>query len=175
MMRKFWLVLAVGVSLALGAFGADVPKAGDTAPDFDLKTLDGAKEVKLADLKGKVVYLDFWATWCGPCKHALPHTQKLSERDETKGDKPNLVILGLAGYRDPTDQITKFMADNKYTFTCLSDSGRAALKAYGVEVIPTFVVIGRDGKVAWSGVGSGDDTLNAIEPAIDAALKQPAP
>jgi cytochrome c-type biogenesis protein len=188
-MSRFWWAAGAAATLALlgcqprppvqsAASSAPPPPVvlgGVPAADFDLKTLDGKRQIKLADLKGKVVYLDFWATWCPPCRKALPHTQKIAERAEAKGDQPDLVVLGIAGYRDSKDEITTFMADNKYGFSCLFDDKNDVAKAYGADAIPTMVVIGRDGNVVWRGQSADDDTLAAIEPAIDSALAQKAP
>jgi peroxiredoxin len=170
------MATVLGLWLAVGAaIAAEAPKKGDAAPDIQLTDLDG-KAVKLADFKGKVVYVDFWATWCPPCRHALPHTQKLSERNETKGDKPDLVVLGIAGYDDDDpDTVRSFLKAQKFTFRCLHDKDQKVAAAWGVDGIPTFAVIGRDGKIAWTGVGADDETLAAIDPAVDAALGQPAP
>jgi thiol-disulfide isomerase/thioredoxin len=137
-------------------------KVGDAAPDFALKDLDGA-EVTLASLKGKVVLLDFWATWCGPCKAAMPAIQKIADDYKDKG----VVVLGINTWENSPDAARKYMADKKFTYPCLL-AGDPLAEAYGVPGIPTIVVLGKDGSVEFLEVGMGGD--GKIRAAIDAAL-----
>jgi thiol-disulfide isomerase/thioredoxin len=139
--------------------------AGDTAPDFALKGPDG-KEVTLASLKGRVVLLDFWATWCGPCKQAMPGVQKLSEK--YKG-KPVSVFGVNAFEHGPAQRAGDYMAKNSYTYGLLVE-GDTLAKQYGIASIPTFILIGPDGKILHIGVGfeeGADEQLGSI---IDKAL-----
>ena len=100
------------------------------APDFSLKTTDD-KNMKLSDLKGNVVVVDFWATWCPPCRLSLPHIQRLSE-DKDKF-KDGLRVLAI-NTREGKDKIEPFMANNKYTFTVPMDSAAGAtMDAYAVR------------------------------------------
>jgi len=152
-----------------GAEDGDAPEAsalkvkvGDAAPDFALKDLAGA-EVTLASLKGKVVLLDFWATWCGPCKAAMPAIQKIADDYKDKG----VVVLGINTWENSPDAAKKYMADKKFTYPCLL-AGDPLAEAYGVPGIPTLVVIGKDGAVALIEVGMGGDA--PLRAAIDAAL-----
>ncbi|NBQ14330.1 MAG: TlpA family protein disulfide reductase [Proteobacteria bacterium] len=139
-------------------------KAGDAAPEFALKDTEG-KEVTLASLKGKVVLLDFWATWCGPCKAAMPTIQKLHEAYKDKG----VVILGVNTWEKNADAAKDYMAKKKFTYGCLMNGDDLA-KAYGVVGIPTLVIIGKDGKVAMADMGLSDDTGASLRKVIDAAL-----
>ncbi len=139
-------------------------KAGDPAPDFKLMTLDG-KEVTLASLKGKVVLLDFWATWCGPCKAAMPTIQKISEDYKSK----DVVVLGVNTFEQKPDAAKDYLAKKKFTYGCLLKGDELA-KAYGVTGIPTLVIIGKDGKVASTEVGMSDESGAMLRKAIDAAL-----
>ena len=139
-------------------------KAGDPAPDFKLMTLDG-KEVTLASLKGKVVLLDFWATWCGPCKAAMPTIQKISEDYKSK----DVVVLGVNTFEQKPDAAKDYLAKKKFTYGCLLKGDELA-KAYGVTGIPTLVIIGKDGKVASTEVGMSDESGAMTRKAIDAAL-----
>jgi thiol-disulfide isomerase/thioredoxin len=137
---------------------------GDAAPDFNLTSVDGNK-VTLASLKGKVVLLDFWATWCGPCKAAMPTIQKLHEAYKDKG----VVILGVNTWEKNADAARDYMAKKKFTYGCLMNGDDLA-KAYGVVGIPTLVIIGKDGKVAMADMGLSDDTGASLRKVIDAAL-----
>ena len=116
------------------------------APELALKALDG-KVVSLASLRGNVVLIDFWASWCRPCVEALPHMQKLHEELEEKG----LVVLGINA--EPPEMARKFMQDKGYTFTTLVDEGKTAWGLYNVQGIPTTLVIGKEGIVRSYTVG----------------------
>jgi thiol-disulfide isomerase/thioredoxin len=164
---------AVGM-WALTSAALAVPKAGDDAPAIVLNDLDG-KGVAVPDLKGKVIYVDFWATWCPPCRAALPHTQQISQRDET--NKGDLVVLGIGGFNEDADTLRDFQKANNYTFRTLLDAGgNKVAESYGVQGIPTFVIIGRDGKIAWLGMGFEEgNTPKEIDKALADALAKPAP
>jgi peroxiredoxin len=125
-------------------------KAGAAAPDFTTIDLHG-KPVKLSDYQGKIVVLDFWATWCGPCIASMPHTQEVAK---TYKDQ-DVVVLGSCTL-DTRDAFEKWVKANqeKYPdFIFSHDPGERAegkvlsQKLYGVGGIPTQIVIGRDGKV----------------------------
>lgn len=114
---------------------------GAPAPDFELAALDGGT-VRLSELAGKGVVLNFWATWCGPCREELPHLERLSRRYA----RDELVVLGVSD-EDP-DQTRNFLAQQGITYTALHDAGGRVFRNYGVRAIPTTVVVGRDGVVA---------------------------
>jgi thiol-disulfide isomerase/thioredoxin len=139
--------------------------AGDPAPDFALKDPEG-HETTLASLKGRVVLLDFWATWCGPCKMAMPGVQKLHEKYRGKA----VTVIGVDTWeRGPLDGPKKYMAKQGFTYGLLM-KGDDLAKAYGISGIPTFVLIGPDSKVLYTGVGFQDDSEKTISELIDKAL-----
>jgi len=132
------------------------------AETFSLQDMSGAT-VSLADLKGKWVYLDFWATWCGPCKVSLPHTQELAKRKD-------LVVLAVNVWeRKPHDElltlVKDFLTTNKYDFHVILDESGDVAKAYKVEGIPTFVLIDPNGWVrrVWVGSGQNEDITKVID------------
>ena len=132
-------------------------KEGSVAPDFTVTTLDG-QTVSLASLKGKPVMLDFWATWCGPCRETLPETDKISQKYK------NLTVLAVSDEDKPT--VEKFVNDNHYKFRACLDKSGDMNRAYKISGIPCFVFIDANGKVAKYIVGSGQSSD------VDAALKQ---
>lgn len=149
---------------------------GKPAPDFALQTLAG-QPFKLADQKGKVVLVDLWATWCGPCVKSLPHIQELSANKELT-DKGLVVVASNVG--EDKDTVQKFIDAKKFTLTVLLDAESTLPKSLGVTGIPTTLIIGRDGVVKKVFVGNapaiGDQpsTQDQIHRAIEEALEQPA-
>jgi thiol-disulfide isomerase/thioredoxin len=138
---------------------------GKDAPAFDLKDSEG-NAVRLQDLKGKVVVLDFWATWCGPCKAAMPKVQKVSEKYEKQG----VVVLGMHTDKKSDDKAAKVASDSGAKYTVVLDAGTLSGK-FKVTGIPAIVVIGKDGKVAGSHVGNSPDLEKELSEIIDEALK----
>src|SRR5499427_10562715 len=128
-------------------------KNPDAAPGFRLNDLDG-KPVSLADAKGKVVLLNFWATWCGPCRAEIPDLVDLQKR---YGD--NLSIIALATEEDDADEVRRFVRHSgiNYRVAMASDD---VVRAYGgVAALPTSFIIDRQGRVVQKHVGLNDPTL----------------
>ncbi|HEX7631689.1 MAG TPA: redoxin family protein [Lacunisphaera sp.] len=124
-------------------------KVGAMAPDFTSQDVDG-KDVKLSDYRGKVVILDFWATWCGPCMASMPHTHEVSAKYKDQG----VVVLANC----TSDTRLKFEAWVKGNQQQYPDihwthdkaergADRVSLSKYGVSGIPTQFIIDRDGKI----------------------------
>ncbi|WP_138204630.1 TlpA disulfide reductase family protein [Haloimpatiens lingqiaonensis] len=113
--------------------------------DFTLKDLQG-KTVKLSDFKGKKVFLNFWATWCGPCKREIPDMIKFQE--EIKDD--NIVILAV-NIGDSKSKVEDFVKKNNINFTVLLDEKQQVAIKYNVSGIPTTYLIDENGKlVKWT-------------------------
>ena len=141
---------------------------GKPAPGFSLETLDG-KPIKLSDLKKNVVVLDFWATWCPPCRKSLPHLEEFSKKKDL-ADK-GLKVLAVNAHEDK-EKVEKFMKDNNYSFSVPMDKDGSVMKDYGITGIPTTVIVSRGGKVHKTFVGFGDDSAKELDKAIEEALKE---
>jgi thiol-disulfide isomerase/thioredoxin len=142
----------------------DAQATGKPAPlHFTLKDMNGA-DVTLASFKGKVILLNFWATWCGPCKAEIP---SLVELQQQYGD--DLVVLGYS-VDDPPEKMRPYAAQYKINYPLLVGDGREDVQnAYGVVgVVPVSVIIGRDGKIAKK--HSGIATKSQFEREIKALL-----
>ena len=137
----------------------------DLAPEFELKDAAGAT-VKLSSLRGNVVVLDFWGTWCLPCKKASPEIQKLADEYKSKPVK----IYGLAVRESSDDKPIAYMTENKYTYGLLL-KGDDTAKTYRVKVFPSYFVIGKAGEIVYSTNGYDEKTFPALKLAIEAALE----
>lgn len=126
---------------------------GRPAPDFTLRNLDGG-QTQLSALKGQVVLLDFWATWCGPCRSTMPKLDSLSK----KFKKQNVVVMGIDDNEDE-QTVRDFIRKNHFEYPILLSSRRdGVLESYSVRGLPTMVLIDRNGIVADYKLGYGNET-----------------
>lgn len=170
-MRIPFVLIATGTCLlfAVGCGGggddttrqvAEGPAAGQAepgrpAPDFTLPRLDGG-ELTLSALRGKAVIVDFWDTWCGPCRRAMPHLQELSEAYAEE-----LVVVGVALGRDGADKVRAYVADKGLTFEMvLFDQDMKLLRDFGgIQSIPTTFLIDADGNIRRKWVGAEEKAV----------------
>jgi len=159
-------IVAVGVwQLSGSSPSSDSSNTGGrAAPTVGSVTLDG-KPWRLADQKGKVVLLDFWASWCPPCVAALPELKELHERYRSE---PDFVMVGVS--LDHTcEQLDRFLQRSPLPYEVLYDPPRHQLaNAFGVTGIPAIWIIGRDGKVVGGGHLSVDEADRLVRKALSA-------
>jgi cytochrome c biogenesis protein CcmG/thiol:disulfide interchange protein DsbE len=147
-----WIVVGLGL-VALLAFGflsqgGSRPQPGEPAPGFSLTLFDGS-EVSLNDLRGQVVVVNFWASWCSPCREEAPDLQSVWAQYEGKG----VVFLGVT-YKDAEAASLEFVETYGLTYANGFDARGRISRAYGVVAVPETFIIDRDGNVAWLHIGA---------------------
>lgn len=137
------------------------------APDFTLPSVPGGKPITLADYRGKVVYLDFWATWCPPCRRSFPWMDTLHERYAEDG----LVIIAISidGRRK---LVERFVEQMKPQFLVLHDVDGDVSKDYAISAMPTTYLIDRKGKIAITHLGFRDSGKEKIAREIEKLLTE---
>lgn len=169
-MKKAAFVLAISLFTAVTFSQADtttLTKPGDYAPVFSCKTIDG-KVLDISKMKGKVILLNFFATWCPPCNLELPVLQK-NIWDKYKGKSDFvLVILG----REHTDaEVAEFVKKKGFTMPFAADPERVIFSKYATQSIPRNVVIGRDGKILYQSIGYSPEEFKKLEELIAGQVK----
>jgi peroxiredoxin len=170
--------LLVGFVLGCVIYGCSAPKAvraaslkpdkdRHAAPDFSLKDANG-KTVRLADYKGKVILLDFWATWCGPCKIEIPWFMDFERHYKDQG----FSVLGVSMDDDGWDAVKPFVNEVGINYRIMIGNDSTAENYGGIEALPTTFLIDRDGKIAAVHVGLA--SKSEIENGIEQLLQKPA-
>jgi thiol-disulfide isomerase/thioredoxin len=121
---------------------------GKPAPDFELSTLEG-KRIKLSDLRGKAVVVNFWATWCGPCKIEMPWLVDLQQKYSAQG----LVILGISVDEGSTQKIADYAKEMGVNYPVLRSTEAVSALYGGIDGLPTTFYVGRDGTVVEQAAG----------------------
>ena len=146
---------------------ASALNVGDAAPTATLPTATSAVTVDLAKLKGKIVYVDFWASWCGPCKQSFPWMNDMHAKYAARG----LEIVAINVDAKQADA-ERFLATTPAKFTVAFDAKGVTPKQFAVKAMPTSYLIDGDGKVLLVHAGFRDADRAALEAAIDNALTQ---
>ena len=163
--------LVVAMAIAKGRTRGS-PVEGKTAPAVSLYLLDGGKTMQLSERRGHVVVLDFWATWCQPCKRSMPDLQRIYKDYAGRGVELLAVNTddGLGQNRDPA--IREFFLQNHLDMpVALDDELHTATSAFGVKGFPTLVVVDRAGSVSFSHEGYPIDE-GELRRSLDSALAQ---
>ena len=165
-MRLRALVAMIGLAVSsAAALGPDW--VGKPAPSFSLKTIEGDKSLSLADLKGQVVVLDFWASWCAPCRRALPHMATIQAYN--KG-----VQVVAVNIDDDRSNGIDFLKRNRVRVIALYDAQKSVAERYDVSAMPSALIIDRRGIVRYVHVGYTDEDLDQVEKEIKTLLQEKA-
>jgi peroxiredoxin len=131
---------------------------GATPPDFELSTLSG-EVVKLSDLKGKKVILNFWASWCGPCKAEMPHMENYYKKNKDKENVEILAVNMTTSEKRGMEGIEEFVEAYELTFPIPLDKEGTVMDAYQIIPIPTTFILGTDGTIGHKIVGPMDEKM----------------
>ena len=145
------------------------PWGGGPTPALELEDLSGQMH-RLADYRGKVVLVNFWATWCEPCRAEMPSIDGL--RGALDGKPFQVLAVNLA---EPLSRIEKFAGTMPLHFPLLRDRDGAVAKAWRARLLPASFLIGRDGRIRYVAYGELDWTSEAVRSVVDQLLKEEAP
>lgn len=148
------------------------PATGDTSvgsmmPAYSAQTLDG-KPFDLASERGQVVLLNLWATWCGPCRYEIPELQKMHDQYGARGFK----VIGVSLDDTGADTVRQFVSEHKMTYPIVLDAEGKLANIFQTSVIPTTVLIDRNGKIVWKELGAISEGNAELKAALDAALNE---
>ncbi|MBZ0093112.1 MAG: TlpA family protein disulfide reductase [Sulfuricellaceae bacterium] len=166
-MKKILLALLLALAQA-NAFSA-APGEGRAAPDFTASRLDGqpGKPFALKDLRGKVVYLDFWASWCPPCRASFPVLDKMYSERKGQG----LEVIGVNKDQEPAEA-AKFLAEYPVSFPLLADRKDTLVTLFHVKAMPSAYIIDRKGTIRFAHLGFNRDTEAQIEAEVAQLLEE---
>ena len=138
---------------------------GGKAPDFTLETIDGRAKLSLSDLRGQVVVVDFWATWCAPCKRYLPRLAEL----EIAHDGVRVLAVNID---DERRNAVEFLKRNRIHLTALFDEKKEVVEEYGVSAMPSAFVIDKRGVVRFVHTGYTDNEVEQIKNEVEDLLQE---
>ena len=142
------VLLLAGCTTGSTSSGTEEARAGQSAPDFQLKDLDG-QDISLSSLRGKPVLLNFWATWCPPCRAEMPYLQQIYEEWSDKG----LVLLAI-DIGESSARVKEFLEANNLSLSVPLDTNQIVAQKYNITGIPTTYLIDKDGIIQSIKIGS---------------------
>lgn len=159
MFKRFFAVAVLMTAILFACTDKTAQSSGAVASDFTLQDLSG-RNVKLSDYKGKVVLLDFWATWCPPCRASIPAIEKIHKAYKDKG----LVVLAVSLDEGGWDAVKSFITEYGITYTVLKGTEDVAMN-YMVRTIPMLLVLDKQGRISkrYLGFGNEEDLENDIK------------
>lgn len=171
-MKKSLILISVFLTINLLSFGqtdtTTLTKVGDLAPVFKCRTIDG-KSMDITKLKGKVIMLNFFATWCPPCNLELPVLQK--NIWEKYRNNPDFVLI-ILGREHSESEVRDFATKKKLSMPFAADPKREIFRLYATQNIPRNVVIGKDGRILFQSTGFSEEEFKKIENLIAETINQ---
>lgn len=157
----------VTVLMTFCAHSAVAVEEGDLAPEFTLPDIhEGKPEITLADLRGKTVYVDFWASWCAPCLRSLPLINELYNKYQDQ----DFEVIAI-NVDDPIEDGQDFLLDTPLDYLIAADTDNTVLNRYGVTGMPTSFLIDKDGVVRMVHMGFRGNDIELIEAAVTQLLQ----
>jgi peroxiredoxin len=153
---------------AMLAFAAAAAEPGTQAPGFTARTFDG-KEVSLADFRGKIVFVDFWASWCSPCRESLPLYDKLAADFGTS----DFAVIAV-NLDETASDAKKFIAQHPVRYTIVQNPQGDIPKAFGVSGMPSSYLIDRDGTIRQRHIGFDKKDVDMLRAEVTKLLGKPA-
>jgi peroxiredoxin len=167
---RLFIIAAMLALLAAPATAGELRHFSGTAADFAAQDLQG-RAVRFSAYRGKVVLLNFWATWCPPCRKEMPSMERLHRAYRERG----LVVLAVSQDEAPLDDVRRFAVSLGLTFPVWHDRDREAARHYSVPGVPTSYLIAHDGQLAYRVLGEydwdGKEARGAVELLLDEAGK----
>jgi peroxiredoxin len=171
-MKKVFLSLLIGFAAITIATAQNdstsLTRIGDKAPVFTCRTIDG-KSVDISKLKGKIVMINFFATWCGPCNLELPVLQK-NIWSKYK-DKPDFALI-IVGREHSEQEVRDFVTKKNFTMPFAPDPDREIFKLYATQNIPRNVIIGKDGRIIFQNMGYSEEDFKKLEVFLAARMRK---
>jgi thiol-disulfide isomerase/thioredoxin len=162
---KTYLGTIAALALVLATAAVVASDGQRAAPAFTVENFNGGEDIVLETYRGKVVYVDFWASWCQPCLKSFPFMERLYQQHAADG----LVIIAINMDEDPADAV-EFLDEHAVTFLIGRDSSGTVAKQFGVRALPSSFVIDREGKIQRTHFGFKTRHEAAITGAITALL-----
>lgn len=159
-------ILALGLVYSAASLGKGPAMDPSPAPDFTLKSLSG-ENVRLSELRGQVVMINFWASWCGPCRQEMPLLEALYQRYNALGFE----LLGVNVEQD-VDDAKRWLADTKVSFPVLLDPSNELTRKYDVRAMPSTVLVDRDGNMRHLHKGYKPGDENTYQDLVRALIRE---
>ncbi len=166
-LATFIIILICTTTFAQDRETSTLVKVGEQAPSFSYNDENGKSQM-IEDLKGKVIMINFFATWCGPCLKELPHVQ--TDIYNKYKNNPNFKLLVL-GREHSKEEVEKFKRQKGYTFPILADPERKVYSKFATGFIPRNFIIDKNGKIIYSSIGFNDKDFDELKKILSEQLK----